>query len=111
MNKLMTDEELEKQIRDITKTMLIALSEWQAGAPVDYYTAKQKGRRELFDLVQSQKQAHADMVIGEDEEIDMLLDADWCLIETSRQMNGAKPYHFKHARNIFRATQREKNKV
>jgi hypothetical protein len=47
------DEELARKIRDITKVMLIALSEWQAGAPVDYYSAKVKGRQELFDLMQS----------------------------------------------------------
>lgn len=52
----MSDEELKQKIRDITKVMLIALSEWQAGVPVDYYSAKVKGRQELFDLIKSRDQ-------------------------------------------------------
>lgn len=66
MTRLLTDEELAKQVRDITKTMFVTLSEWQAGVTIDWESAKIKGRAELVALIQSQKLAHANMVIGED---------------------------------------------
>ncbi len=45
--------ELPQRIEQITQTMLIALSEWQAGQPVDYHSAKTKGRQELLALIES----------------------------------------------------------
>lgn len=49
------DEELQKRIEEITQTMLIALSEWQAGQPVDYHSAEVRGQ-ELFDLIKQRDQ-------------------------------------------------------
>lgn len=55
MTKLLTDEELKKQVEVITQTMFVALSEWQAGVAIDWQSAKIKGRAELVKLIQSQK--------------------------------------------------------
>lgn len=56
MSKILSDKELEEQVRAVTQTMLIALSEWQAGAPVDYHTAKKEGRSKLVTLIKTQRQ-------------------------------------------------------
>lgn len=50
-NQVTADDELEKKINDITQTMLIALSEWQAGVPTPYNVIKQQGRDDLHKLV------------------------------------------------------------
>jgi len=47
------DEELRQKIEDITQTMLIALSEWQAGSVVNYTSIKEEGRQELFRLIKA----------------------------------------------------------
>lgn len=65
-SKLLSEQELEQRVHDITQTMLIALSEWQAGVPVDYHTAKQLGRSELVSLIKSQKQSHEKSVREDD---------------------------------------------
>lgn len=62
-----SEEELKQKIHDITQTMLIALSEWQAGAPVNYEGEKIKGRLELFELFkdyQLKDRAERDAFIG-----------------------------------------------
>lgn len=56
--------------------------------------------------VRAIKEAVDRHVIGEDETVTSL-DYDWALIETSIQMNGAKPYHLIQARNQKRASERQ----
>lgn len=65
MTKLLSDEELARQIEIITQTMFVTLSEWQAGVTIDWYSAKVKGRQELFDLFNSQKHLYAESVKNE----------------------------------------------
>lgn len=47
-------DELDQKIHDITQTMLIALSEWQAGVPTNYSSIKSKGREDLRQLINSE---------------------------------------------------------
>jgi hypothetical protein len=45
------DEELKQKIEEITQTMLLALSEWQADSVVNYTSIKEEGRQELLKLI------------------------------------------------------------
>jgi len=72
----LTDEELKRKIEEITQTMLIALSEWQAGSVVNYTSIKAKGRQELFDLIKSREnhlKEDLKVVGGEGEELREIL--------------------------------------
>ena len=58
-------KDLDEQIDEITQTAFIALSEWQAGLPVDWNSAKLKCRAELRELVeQREREASIDELKG-----------------------------------------------
>ena len=50
-----SEDELAKQIESITQAMFVTLSEWQAGVPIDWHSAKVKGRADLLTLIRTEK--------------------------------------------------------
>ena len=50
-----SEDKLAKQIESITQTMFFTLSEWQAGVPIDWHSAKVKGRADLLALIRTEK--------------------------------------------------------
>lgn len=77
MHEMVTDtnqageDELAKQIESITQAMFVTLSEWQAGVPIDWHSAKAKGRADLLDLIRTEKlkllAEVRERVVGENE--------------------------------------------
>ncbi|WP_143690376.1 hypothetical protein [Williamsia sterculiae] len=50
------DEDLRQKIHEITQTMLVALSEWQAGVTIDYTSIKNQGREDLFKFIKARQE-------------------------------------------------------
>lgn len=63
MSNQASEDELTKQIESITQAMFVTLSEWQAGVPIDWHSAKVKGRADLLDLIRTEKLKLLDEVI------------------------------------------------
>ena len=70
MDNQASEDELEKQIESITQAMFVTLSEWQAGVPIDWHSAKVKGRADLLALLRNEKlkllAEVRERVVGED---------------------------------------------
>ena len=56
MSNQASEDDLAKQIESITQDMFVTLSEWQAGVPVGWHSAKVKGRADLLALIRTEKQ-------------------------------------------------------
>jgi len=88
MSKLLTEQELKKKLEDVISGFAFAKLRDLPSAIEDAY-----------QLIQSQKQAHADMVIGDDEpEVDKKAKSPY--------VGAVARLH----RNYLRAEQRERNR-
>lgn len=102
------DTSTEMSIYDILADLSHKQNKLGLDGKVPLLKYESEARAHLEALMQQYAQKYAETVIGEDEMIETM-DADWALVETSLQMNGAKPYHFKQARNLHREYQRQRN--
>jgi len=70
MTNQASEDELTKQIKSITQAMFVTLREWQAGVPIDWHSAKVKGRADLLALIRTEKlkllAEVRERVVGED---------------------------------------------
>lgn len=68
MTKLLTVQELQNAVYEIRKSVFSNIPEMGVGEALELM------EEEVLKLIQSQKQAHADMVIGEDEAVQYIDD-------------------------------------
>lgn len=90
-------------IEEVLTTMWHAanLTPWDKDSVVDVV------RPSVDEALATIEQLVLEKVIGEDEAINPVLDADWATVEVAAAMDGAKPYHLMESRNLMRGRQRQ----